>query len=261
MEKAKSLAAVSIPEKTVCEHKFHAFLDKNFEVRGYQRIDFELPSDIKENRIKKDIFHEDDLLNIETIKWNLPPDNMIYLLHGIIFERNFLFILPNSKTEMIASIKNFIDLIFQNTFKYNLSILSEKDYKKIKKDFKNHDLIGWNEIIRDKDKIYEKKNLEVEAKIVKNFYDNLLKQDAVIELEYEIRKIHSICKNLLELNKEFDPDKPINALSLIQLLNERFSIKIEIQYLEYILEVLKYYFKTVIPVEKTPRIQKFLSLF
>ena len=41
LNQAKQLTTVSIPSGTVCEHSFQSFVDKNFKVRGYQKVDFE----------------------------------------------------------------------------------------------------------------------------------------------------------------------------------------------------------------------------
>ncbi len=40
------LTTISIPKNKVCEHHFQAFIDANFIVRGYQRVDFEFSDDI-----------------------------------------------------------------------------------------------------------------------------------------------------------------------------------------------------------------------
>ena len=42
INQSKQLTTVSIPRGIVCEHSFQAFIDKNFKVRGYQKVDFEL---------------------------------------------------------------------------------------------------------------------------------------------------------------------------------------------------------------------------
>ncbi|MFX1386853.1 MAG: hypothetical protein ACFE9M_06525 [Promethearchaeota archaeon] len=39
---AKQLTTMSIARGLVCDHQFQAFVDKNFQVRGYQRVDFEI---------------------------------------------------------------------------------------------------------------------------------------------------------------------------------------------------------------------------
>ncbi|MFX0018598.1 MAG: hypothetical protein ACFFAK_02815 [Promethearchaeota archaeon] len=42
----KQLTTISIPKGLVCEHHFQAFVDKNFMVRGYQKVDFEYASEL-----------------------------------------------------------------------------------------------------------------------------------------------------------------------------------------------------------------------
>ncbi|MFW9784163.1 MAG: hypothetical protein ACFFFB_17920 [Candidatus Heimdallarchaeota archaeon] len=41
INQSKQLTTVSIPSGTVCEHGFQSFVDKNFKIRGYQKVDFE----------------------------------------------------------------------------------------------------------------------------------------------------------------------------------------------------------------------------
>ncbi|MHA2130797.1 MAG: hypothetical protein ACW99L_12560, partial [Promethearchaeota archaeon] len=41
INQAKGLTTMSIARGLVCKHQFQAFVDKNFVVRGYQRVDFE----------------------------------------------------------------------------------------------------------------------------------------------------------------------------------------------------------------------------
>jgi len=41
INQAQHLTTISIPMGAVCKHGFQAFVDKNFIVRGYQKVDFE----------------------------------------------------------------------------------------------------------------------------------------------------------------------------------------------------------------------------
>ena len=41
VEAAKNLMTLSVPRGIMCEHTFQAFVDKQFNVRGYQKVDFE----------------------------------------------------------------------------------------------------------------------------------------------------------------------------------------------------------------------------
>ncbi|MFX1443989.1 MAG: hypothetical protein ACFFHV_11285 [Promethearchaeota archaeon] len=42
INQSKQLTTISVPKGLVCDHNFQAFIDKNFIVRGYQKVDFEL---------------------------------------------------------------------------------------------------------------------------------------------------------------------------------------------------------------------------
>lgn len=51
---SKQLTTVSIPKGFICDHHFQAFIDKNFTVRGYQKVDFDFAYDlIKKKKSKK----------------------------------------------------------------------------------------------------------------------------------------------------------------------------------------------------------------
>ena len=54
---AKQLTTVSVPTGAVCEHHFQMFIDKDFKVRGYQKVDFEL-DDLKKG--EKEITSKED---------------------------------------------------------------------------------------------------------------------------------------------------------------------------------------------------------
>lgn len=41
VNQSKQLTTVSIPSGVVCEHSFQSFVDKNFVIRGYQKVDFD----------------------------------------------------------------------------------------------------------------------------------------------------------------------------------------------------------------------------
>jgi hypothetical protein len=67
---AKQLTTMSIARGLVCDHQFQAFVDKQFQVRGYQRVDFELEkkssrsnnSDSEDSKRNEDDFFENLIL-------------------------------------------------------------------------------------------------------------------------------------------------------------------------------------------------------
>ena len=46
INQSRQLTTVSIPKGLVCTHHFQAFIDKNFAIRGYQKVDFEVVYDL-----------------------------------------------------------------------------------------------------------------------------------------------------------------------------------------------------------------------
>jgi len=88
---AKQLTTMSIARGLVCDHQFQAFVDKNFQVRGYQRVDFEFES--MEKTPKKSHL-------------NHPKDEEKELFENLILEGNYLEYIPK---ESIKNNKFFID--------------------------------------------------------------------------------------------------------------------------------------------------------
>jgi len=81
VDKAKGLTTMSIARGLVCEHQFQAFVDKNFVVRGYQRVDFEF------EKIKPDYKQES--------KSHIKDDKELF--ESLFLEGNYLEYIPNRK--------------------------------------------------------------------------------------------------------------------------------------------------------------------
>lgn len=47
ISQSKNLTTISIQKNEICEHHFQAFVDKDFKIRGYQKVDFEIVSEKK----------------------------------------------------------------------------------------------------------------------------------------------------------------------------------------------------------------------
>ncbi len=61
VNKAKQLTTISLPKGLICDHHFQAFVDKNFIVRGYQKVDFEFESKKSlKNKADVNLFNEND---------------------------------------------------------------------------------------------------------------------------------------------------------------------------------------------------------
>jgi len=62
VDQAKNLTTISIPKDLICKHHFQAFIDKNYKIRGYQKVDFEFDPNLKKKpkRHKKSRYRKSD---------------------------------------------------------------------------------------------------------------------------------------------------------------------------------------------------------
>jgi len=79
---AKGLTTMSIAKGLVCKHQFQAFVDKNYMVRGYQRVDFEFE---KTKTKEKNLQYRTSKLEDKE------------LFENLILEGNYLEYKPNRK--------------------------------------------------------------------------------------------------------------------------------------------------------------------
>ena len=58
INEAKQLTSISISKDIVCTHHFQAFVDKNFIVRGYQKVDYHIDEALKEIEEAMELYRE-----------------------------------------------------------------------------------------------------------------------------------------------------------------------------------------------------------
>jgi len=63
VDKSKQLTTISIPKGKICNHHFQVFIDKNFIIRGFQKVDYEL----KEMQLAKQKLQSDRELTLKEI--------------------------------------------------------------------------------------------------------------------------------------------------------------------------------------------------
>ena len=79
---AGQLTTISLPKGLLCDHHFQAFIDKNFIVRGYQKVDFEFEN-------KKFVDYKADV--------KIFNENDDELFERLIFEGNYIEFTPKRK--------------------------------------------------------------------------------------------------------------------------------------------------------------------
>jgi len=76
VNQASQLTTISVPQDKVCQHHFQLFLDKNFSIRGYQKVNFQLnPGDDKKDKRLKPNYKDHFVNSLDLYQSNKSEDN------------------------------------------------------------------------------------------------------------------------------------------------------------------------------------------
>lgn len=243
---SKGLLAINIAAGMICEHSFISYVDKNLIVRDCLVADFkiELPEGETIERTEDLIIPETDIIKFDLIKLNIPDTLMTYVFRAIFLGKKALIL---SDQEFLYNyIINFFKYITQNSFEFDLKIISEMDYKKNKNEFEDYLIFKNREVIRDKNKVINPKGLEIERSIVQNFVAEYDLMAGLIILRNEINKAYkfsNFISNLIENHK----GKPLTSKIIINHISDKHDEKILMPYLTFLIDIVRHYFKVDVP--------------
>ena len=133
---AKQLTTISLPKGLICPHHFQAFVDKNFMVRGYQKVDFEFKF---ESNNKSNLLNlNKDKENQDLFKELIPEGNYVKYTPKIRNQENLLKDSNQNISEEIASENStlkkiydeFWEIIDDNNFTFKKFIDADTRRKK-----------------------------------------------------------------------------------------------------------------------------------
>ena len=243
---SKGLLAINIAAGMICEHSFIAYVDKNLIVRDCLVADFkiELPEGETSERTEDLIIPETDIIKFDLIKLNIPDTLMTYVFRAIFLGKKSLIL---SDQEFLYNyIINFFQYITQNSFEFDLKIISEMDYKKNKNEFEDYLIFKNREVIRDKNKVINPKGLEIERSIVQKFVAEYDLMAGLIILRNEINKAYEFSNSILKFIENYK-GKPLTSKIIINHLSEKHNEKIVMPYLTFLIDIVSHYFKADIP--------------
>jgi len=231
------LTSVLIPEFRVCNHAFMQFINKDFEVRGYQKVDFKIKGfELKEKLKPQDI-------DVFSVKMNLKPEILIQSLNAFLFKRKILLLICND-VEIKQSIELFFRYLFQDSFKIDLSILTRKEYKKNKDIYKDHVILGKKIIGASKN--YLNNKLKREKEVINCFYNEVESLSSIINLRDKIRELYILSKKICECFNRKGTPQYFNRKDVIRELEDAYYIKIKKDYFFFLNNIVKNYFNVQI---------------
>ena len=254
----RGVTAINIKENTICKHSFVAYIDRNLVARDCFAVDFtiKLPEiEMKENEGNYDADDFKDL-DIYLITLNLRALTIASIFRGIFLKQKNVLI--NDITIIDAHIFKLLDYCFEGTFEYDLSIISKKEYKNDKKKYKNHLIISKDTIINDPEKLLASKKMKIENAIVQKFLSIPDTVSGLIILKNDIFKAHEIAKDAFNFVSGLSDNerKNYSIYELAEHINDhagKLNIKLQKVYLDFLVDIIMYYFELDISKEVKPK--------
>ncbi len=232
-----SLYRPLIPSGRVCEHGFIAFIDKNFKVRGYQKIDGsidEFAGIVKNIEIKaKDI-------DIFGIKMNIRPEMIINSILSTFNKRKVLFLIENDTKYLVNNLDEFFNFIFGGSFISDILIETKEHYKKNKSKYEEYVVLAKNKVLGRYRKAYN--IIDTNNEIVKDFYRNADSTSSLRNLREKLREVYALSYKLKEYYKKQGESNPLHPKKVIRFLEDTHFLKIKKSYFQFLISIVKTYF-------------------
>jgi len=253
----RGLLAVNIRSGTFCEHTYIVYIDQNCKVRDCFLTDYEIEIPDLKTKIdkKEDQIPLSEDLDTTIIKINLPISLIAYAIRGMIFKK--LIRIISDQEYLYPHIYNFFEYITPDSLYIDVKIISREEYVKNKKTYNNDLILEDNDVMNDREEIMKKNDLKIERTIARRFFDEVDPKSSLIILKNELNKAVELSKSLINLI-ENTQEKEIQFRLLMDHLKEEKGIKVEIAYLEFLIDLIENYFE--IKFKKPSDISNFLGL-
>ena len=251
----RGLYAVNVSENLICDHSFVVYVDKNLSVRDSFMADFhiELPAPDSKQEIDKEISNLSESIDVALLRMNFTASMLAYLLKAIIRKKNIIII--SEKDFLNEHLSNFIKYIYSEFFNFNYEIIHLNDYDNIHHG--NHIVIQGNEVMKDDDNIFTSKLIKVERTIIQTFLNESDPNTGMILLKTELTRIYQLSETIVDMIKNLKKNEKLYSNKIISDIDNIRGIKLQIPYLDYLYEVVEYYFEVEIP--KSSNISNFLG--
>ena len=243
----RGLLAINVESKTICEHSFITYVDRNLKIRDYFIADFqfEIPQTLTIEKVKEEKIPESEIINIDLIKLNLPANLITYIIKSILLKKRILILLEEEF--LYNQVINFFKYITLGAFNIDISIISKMEYNQKSKIYKDCMVFDGVEIIKNINKGINPKKLAIEKQIVHNFFSEDDTNSSLILLRNDIQKAYVLSKSMADMIKSQDPNEKINILKISKEIEEMYNIKLSNMYLDFLIEIVKNYFDIHIP--------------
>ena len=217
----------------------------------------EVPELDTDNKIEGNQTPGDDKLDLDLIKINIPSKLLSFILRSIFIKKKVKIISDDSF--LISHILNFFKFITQDTFTFDISIISTDECENNKDEYSDCMIFNNLEIINNVDDIINPKDLAVEQQIIFKFLKESEPKIALIVLKNEILKLYNLSKSIGEFAKE---EPKLSEKKITDFLVKNHGLKMQKKFRPYfnlLLEIAAAYFE--VEIARASRVANFLEEF
>ncbi|MFX1569016.1 MAG: hypothetical protein ACFFCV_11695 [Promethearchaeota archaeon] len=179
--------------------------------------------------------------DILTLKINIKPEILIYILHSFFFRKRILILVEKNLSYLIPLLNNFIDYIFQNSFTGDIMIKTKSQYKKKREFFEEYTIMNKKQVINDTHRLIEMNHLKYEREIVRSFYNNY--NSSIDDVKEKLEGIYILSRQIYNFFERNDNSEPMTPRDVIKHLSDALSVKkIKKGYLYYLSDIVRAYF-------------------
>ncbi|TFG30599.1 MAG: hypothetical protein EU532_00490 [Promethearchaeota archaeon] len=244
---SKGLLAVHIPHDSVCSHSFIIYVDRNLKIRDYFMADFQfqLPEIIPSESVKAIGLTEEKLKDLSIVKLNLSATLLTYIIKSILLKKKILII--SSESFINPLILDFFRIITQENFNFSISFISKESYDEKSKEFNDFMVFEGTILINNANNSLNPKQLKVEKNFIHNFLSEIDFKSSVIMLKNELHKAYMLSSSIVEIVQNTNNIEKINVSKLARNLEKSHKIKINSDYLDFLLDIVRDYFGFNVP--------------
>ena len=254
----RGILVMDINAGMICEHSFIAYVDKNLIVRDCLITDFKIESleDSSAQKIQDDIPAGAEPVKYDLIKLNIPESVMANIFRGTFLGKKIILISDN--LFLTNHVINFFKLTLKDFFEINILAMSKEDFKQNKKRFDDYLVLEKRKIIQDRDKILDSVKVVEEKSFAQKFLNEYNSVSGLIILKNEIKKAFEYSKTLAEYLRDPEKIKVSTSKHLIDIISEMYNERIPSDYLIFLIDIVKNYFKVEVP--KIDGVTNFLGI-
>ena len=254
----RGILVMNINAGMICEHSFIAYVDKNLIVRDCLITDFKIESfeDSSSQNIQGDIPAGAEPIKYDLIKLNIPESVMANIFRGTFLGKKIILISDN--LFLANHVINFFRLTLKDFFEINILAMSKEDFKQNKKKFDDYLVLEKRKIIQDRDKILDSVKVVEEKSFAQKFLNEYNSVSGLIILKNEIKKAFEYSKTLAEYLRDPEKIKVSTSKHLIDIISEMYNERIPSDYLIFLIDIVKNYFKVEVP--KIDGVTNFLGI-